>query len=89
MNERLAIEVVQQALLQTMWLCLPILGILFIVGVAVSLIQTLTSIQEPSFGAVPRLAALFLTFLVALPWLTTSLVTYAGRLFGNLAKYAH
>lgn len=89
MNQQLAIELIQGALMITMWLCLPILAVLFIVGIAVSLLQTLTSIQDPSFGAVPRLAALFLTLLVALPWLLMRLINYTERLISNLAKYAH
>src|SRR6185437_1629736 len=64
MNQELAIQLIQQALILTMWLCLPLLGILFIVGVVISLLQTLTSIQDPSFGAVPRLAALFVALLL-------------------------
>jgi flagellar biosynthesis protein FliQ len=89
MNQQLAIEVIRQALMTTMWLCLPILAVLFIVGIAVSLLQTLTSIQDPSFGAVPRLAALFLTLFVALPWILMRMISYTEQLIANLVKYAH
>jgi flagellar biosynthesis protein FliQ len=89
MNQQLAIEVIRQALITTMWLSLPILAVLFIVGIAVSLLQTLTSIQDPSFGAVPRLAALFLTLLFALPWILMRMISYTEQLITNLVKYAH
>ncbi|HXR77940.1 MAG TPA: flagellar biosynthetic protein FliQ [Bryobacteraceae bacterium] len=88
MNQELAIQLIQQALILTMWLCLPLLGILFIVGVVISLLQTLTSIQDPSFGAVPRLAALFVALLLVLPWILMRLITYSERLLADLSKYA-
>jgi flagellar biosynthesis protein FliQ len=89
MTAQLAIETIQQALLTTLWMAVPLLGVLFVVGILVSLLQILTSIQDPSFGAVPRLAAFFLAFFIALPWLVMRLVTYTEHLFGNLDKYAH
>lgn len=88
MNQELAIQLIQQALILAMWLCLPLLGILFIVGIAISLLQTLTSIQDPSFGAVPRLATLFVALLLVLPWILMRLITYSERLLANLSQYA-
>lgn len=89
MNQQLAVELIRQALITTMWLCTPILAVLFVIGIAVSLLQTLTSIQDPSFGAVPRLAALFITLLIVLPWLLMRIITYTEQLITNLVKYAH
>ena len=89
MNQQLAVELIRQALITTMWLCTPILAVLFVIGIAVSLLQTLTSIQDPSFGAVPRLAALFLTLLIVLPWLLMRIITYTEQLITNLVKYVH
>jgi flagellar biosynthesis protein FliQ len=56
--------------------------------VIVSLVQTLTSIQDPSFGVVPRLAAVLVTMLIALPWMMTRIIGYTADLIGNLARYA-
>lgn len=88
MNQELAIQLIQQALMLTMWLCLPLLGALFVVGVMISLLQTLTSIQDPSFGAVPRLATLFVALLLVLPWMLMRLITYSERLLTDLSRYA-
>ena len=89
MNNQLVVDIIRQALMTTFWLSLPLLGVLFVAGVAVSLLQILTSIQDTSFGAVPRLAAFFLGFLLFLPWLLMKLVSYTTILFGNLGRYAH
>jgi flagellar biosynthetic protein FliQ len=88
MSQELAIETIRQALLTTLWTALPLLAVLFVTGILLSLVQIVTSIQDPSFGAVPRLAIFFVTLLVVLPWIVIRLVDYTGRLFGDLAKYA-
>jgi flagellar biosynthesis protein FliQ len=89
MSQQLAVEVVRQALLTTLWVSLPLLAVMFLVGIFVSLLQILTSIQDPTFSAIPRLGAFFFTLLFVLPWILMRMVTYCTQLFGNLAKYAH
>jgi flagellar biosynthesis protein FliQ len=88
MSEQLAIDLIRHALIMAMWISLPLLVVLFLVGVIVSLVQTLTSIQDPSFGVVPRLAAVLVTMLIALPWMMTRIIGYTQELIGNLARYA-
>jgi flagellar biosynthesis protein FliQ len=48
----------------------------------------LTSIQDTSFGAVPRLAAFLLGLLLLLPWMTAKLVSFTTALFGDFSRYA-
>ena len=59
------------AFLTTFWLSLPILAIAFVVGIVISLAQIVTSIQDSSFSAVPRLAAFLAAMLLYLPWMLT------------------
>jgi len=89
MTSALAVEIFRHALLETFWLSLPILAIGFVVGIAVSLVQVLTSIQDTSFGAVPRLVAFLFGLLLLLPWMTAKLVSYTTVLFGDFSRYAH
>ena len=89
MTPELAVQIFRQALLETFWLALPILAIGFAVGIAVSLVQVLTSIQDTSFSAVPKLLAFLFGLLLLLPWMTTKLIAYTTLLLGDLARYAH
>jgi flagellar biosynthesis protein FliQ len=89
MNPQLAVETIQQTLLAALWVALPLLLTLFVVGVIISLLQIVTSIQDPSFGAVPRLAAFFVVLFLALPWILMRLATFTERLFSNFGRYAH
>ena len=88
MTPETAVDIIRQALLQTLWLSLPLLAIGFVAGIAISILQILTSIQDTSFGAVPRLAAFLGGLLLLLPWMATRLIAYTTGLFGDFSKYA-
>ena len=89
MTSAMAVEIFRHALLETFWLSLPLLAIGFVVGIGVSLVQVLTSIQDTSFGAVPRLIAFLFGLLLLLPWMTAKLVSYTTILLGDFGRYAH
>ena len=87
MQPQQAVEVLRQALWMAFWVSLPLLAIGFLASVVISLVQIITSIQDASFGAVPRLIAFLCGMLVFLPWMTTRLVSYTIRLFTDLGAY--
>ena len=87
MTMEMAVEIFRHTLLVTFWVSLPILLIGLVVGIAISLLQVLTSIQDTSFGAVPRLVAFLLGLLLLLPWMTARLVSYTSTLFGDFSRY--
>ena len=88
MTPEMAVDIFRHALMETLWLCLPILAIGMAVGIAVSILQILTSIQDTSFGAVPRLAAFLFGLVLLLPWMATRLISYTVILFGDFSRYA-
>jgi flagellar biosynthetic protein FliQ len=88
MTNAMAVDLFRHALLETFWLSLPILAIGFAMGICVSLVQVLTSIQDTSFGAVPRLIAFLTGLLLLLPWMTSNLVSYTTVLLGDFSRYA-
>jgi flagellar biosynthesis protein FliQ len=88
MNTQMAVDLFRHALLEIFWLILPLLGIGFLVGIGISLVQVLTSIQDTTFSVVPRLVAFLIGLLLLLPWMTTKLVSYTTALFGDFSRYA-
>lgn len=80
---------IRECLMTALWIALPLLAIMFIAGIGISILQIVTSIQDPSFGTVPRLAIFFTVLFITLPWLATRLVDYTTRLLSNLGRYAH
>ena len=84
----MAVQIFRHTLMETFWLSIPLLAIGFAVGIAISLLQVLTSIQDTSFGAVPRLTAFLLGLLLLLPWMTSHLIGYTTSLFSDFGRYA-
>ncbi len=81
-------QLIRDVFLTTFWLCAPILAIGFVVGIVMSLVQIVTSIQDSAFSAVPRLLAFLGGLVVLMPWMIHRCVSYAASLFGNLSHYA-
>ena len=77
----------QNALTTLMWIVAPMLAVAIVVGVIMSLIQTLTSIQDQTFSFAPRIVAIFVVFLVTFPWILRVLTTFAAAIFGDLTMY--
>ncbi|MGH9901947.1 MAG: flagellar biosynthetic protein FliQ [Pyrinomonadaceae bacterium] len=87
MSDALIMTLMQRALETLMWVTGPMLAVAVVVGVAVSLIQTLTSIQDQTFSFAPRVVAMFVVFLVSFPWALRVLVTFTAALFGDFSPY--
>lgn len=70
------IDIAKDMLLTCLTLSLPTLLTALVVGVLVSLIQTVTSIQEQTLTFVPKLVAAVLVVSLVLPWLIDSITFY-------------
>ena len=75
---------------QTVWIIIktsvPILLVSMIVGLIISLLQTLTS-QEQTLTFVPKLLAIMLALMIMGPWLLNEIVSYMNILWGSFAQY--
>lgn len=88
MTSSVVVDITRQAFLTAFWLSLPLLVIGFVIGVVISLIQIVTSIQDASFSAVPRLAAFLIGIVLTLPWMLSKMLDYTAALFGDFSRYA-
>jgi flagellar biosynthetic protein FliQ len=84
----MAIHVVTEALLAAFWICAPLLAVAFVVGILVNLIQIATSLQDPVFSTVPRLAACLGAFLLLMPWMLKQASSFALVILRDFARYA-
>jgi flagellar biosynthetic protein FliQ len=88
MTPQFAIQIIREALMTAFWMSLPLLVVGFAVGVVISLVQVVTSMQDSAFSAIPRLAAFLMALLIALPWLLRQMMSYTTGLLGDLGRYA-
>jgi flagellar biosynthesis protein FliQ len=87
MSDAQVLALMQQALETLMWITGPMLAVAILVGVVVSLIQALTSIQDQTFSFAPRVVAMFVVFLVTFPWALRVLMTFTTTLLGDFGPY--
>jgi flagellar biosynthetic protein FliQ len=88
MTPELVVQILRQALEMAFWLSAPLLAVGFIVGIVISLIQIVTSIQDTGFNTIPRLVAFLAGFLFLLPWMLKKMTVYTILVFGDLGRYA-
>jgi len=88
MTPELVVQIMRQALIMTLWLGAPLLIIGFLAGIAVSLIQIVTSIQDTGFSTVPRLVAFLFGIVLLMPWMLQKMTAYTILILGDLGRYA-
>jgi len=87
MTPEFVIQIIREALMTAFWLSAPLLAVGFLAGIAISLIQIVTSIQDSAFSTIPRLAVFLTTFILALPWMLQKMTTYTVLILGDLGRY--
>ncbi len=87
MTPDLVAELMRQLMREAMILAAPLLIAAAALSFVLSLIQTLTSLQEQSLTSVPRLAAVALILLVGMPWFLERLAAYTLLLLGDFRRY--
>jgi flagellar biosynthetic protein FliQ len=65
-------------------LCAPILIVALVVGFAISLLQSITQIQEVTLSFVPKLAAVAVALLVSGHWMISEMVAFTTALFERI-----
>ena len=76
---------------QTIWVIVktsvPLLLVSMIVGLIISLFQTLTSIQEQTLTFVPKLLAIMIALMIMGNWLLNEIVSFMQMLWGSFGPY--
>jgi len=83
----MAAEMARRLLIEAMVISAPLLVAACLVSVLLSLVQTLTSVQEQTLTVVPRLLVVFVITIVTMPWLVGRLVTYTVGLWSDFHRY--
>ncbi len=76
-----AVDLARNALFASLILAGPIMAIGMIVGLAISIVQAVTQLQEQTLTFVPKIVGMGLAAAFFLPWLTTRMIEYAGQVW--------
>ena len=80
-------DLARDLLITTILLAGPVLLAGLVVGIAVSLFQALTSVQEQTLSLIPKMLAVMLVVLLLLAPALQILVDYTTRVFGQLVSF--
>ena len=81
MYDESLVFMVREMLIVVMKIALPILGAGVIVGLVISILQSVTSIQDQTLTFVPKIIVMLLVAGVLLPWIALRLADYASAMF--------
>lgn len=81
------ITIAKEAIYTIISTAAPLLLISLIVGLIVSIFQTVTSIQEQTLTFVPKILAVFLGMMLLGSWILNSLADYMVRLWSDFSVY--
>lgn len=82
-------DIARDALFLIIKVSLPVLLVSLIVGLVVSIFQTVTSIQEQTLTFVPKIICIFLSLIILGNWMLNSIVEFMTNLWSTFAVYVH
>lgn len=82
-------DMAREALFLIIEVSLPVLLVSLIIGLIISIFQTVTSIQEQTLTFVPKIICVFLALAFFGPWMMNSMVEYMVNLYSSFSLYIH
>lgn len=87
MNEGMIIELGQQAMFTILIVSAPMLILGLIVGLAVSIFQATTQIQEATLAFIPKIIVILGSVVVFGPWLLSIIINFTLKLYTNMNNF--
>jgi len=82
-------ELCRAAIMTALIIAAPVLSIAVFVGLAISIAQAVTQIQDQTVSIIPKIVVMLLTMLYVMPWSLSQLVEYSTRLFAGIPDHIH
>lgn len=87
MTTEIVIDIAREALWLIIKCSAPLLLVSLIVGLVISIFQTVTSIQEQTLTFVPKILSIFITIILCGGWIMNNIVEFMQKLFENFSTY--
>jgi flagellar biosynthetic protein FliQ len=84
MEQDVIITMMQNVFMLVLILATPILVVSVVVGLMISIFQTVTQIQESTLTFVPKIIAGVITLIVLMPWMLSIFVSRVHELFDSI-----
>ncbi len=76
-----ALDIARYSLILVIQLAGPVLIVGMLIGLAISLLQAVTQIQEQTLTFVPKMIAMAIAAIIFLPWLLTKMLSFTQAMF--------
>ena len=86
-SEDAILDIAREAIYTIIISSAPLLIVSLIVGLIVSIFQTVTSIQEQTLTFVPKVISIFLVLLICGSWILNTIVNFMTELWSNFSYY--
>ena len=86
MTQNAFLDVIRHALTLTLMLSAPVLGFGLAVGLAVSIFQAVTQINEMTLAYIPKILAVFLALAIFGPWMLQMMLSFSSNIFMQLPE---
>lgn len=87
MDENIIVDIARQAVWIIIKVSSPILIISLVIGLIISILQTVTSIQEQTLTFVPKWIGILLIIVLLGSWIMTEIRDFSMELFTNFTYY--
>lgn len=87
MNEQVVLDIFNEMVWVILKSAAPMLIVSLIIGLIVSLFQTVTSIQEQTLTFVPKLVGIFVTLMICGSWILNNITGFIDQLWSNFSVY--
>ena len=84
MDQDVVVSLATQAMSLALKLSIPLLGVGLIVGVLISIVQAVTSIQEQTLSFIPKVLAMAAVLVIGGPWMLNQLMSYTAELWQSI-----
>ncbi len=87
MTTEVVIDIAREALWLIIKCSAPLLLVSLVVGLVISIFQTVTSIQEQTLTFVPKILSIFIMIILCGGWIMNNIVDFMEKLFENFSTY--
>lgn len=87
MTPEFVVAFAKEAIILTIYLSMPMLGLGLLAGLIISIFQAVTQIQEMTLTFVPKILAVFLGLLFAAPWMLGEMTTFTRKVIESIPMY--
>ncbi len=88
MTQEVVLEISSRAIMTTLMVAGPLLLTGLVVGLAISIFQAVTQINEMTLTFIPKILAIFFILILLLPWMLDKFLSFTAEIFNSIQTFS-